>query len=107
MDAPTLITGDMDSITEETKAYFQDVASVTDLDQDSTDFQKSLSNLKDERPIVVLGELGGRFDHSLHALSVLFEPQNLTKQIFIYNGKNLAFAINEGITTINLINRQV
>mmetsp|Transcript_22468 Transcript_22468/g.22178 ORF Transcript_22468/g.22178 Transcript_22468/m.22178 type:complete len:170 (-) Transcript_22468:183-692(-) len=97
---PTLIVGDMDSITEETKDYFSEVFQFYDSDQDTTDFQKTLGYIDGDKPIIVIGDLGGRMDHSLHAISVLFEPSHTDKNIYLYNSQNLAFPVYKGTTRI-------
>ncbi|CAG9314580.1 unnamed protein product [Blepharisma stoltei] len=97
---PTIIVGDMDSISEETKEYFEEVIQIYDSDQDTTDFQKALGYVNNERPTIVIGDLGGRMDHSLHAISVLFDPNHADKSIYLYNSQNLAFPVFKGTTRI-------
>jgi len=85
---PDAIVGDLDSISEEARAYYNDRGvRVVDLsrDQDSTDLQKCLafaaaevekeassSSSLSPPPVFVAGALGGRLDHSLSAISTLY-----------------------------------
>lgn len=68
---PEAVIGDMDSISQDARAAFQDVLHPI-AEQDSTDFDKALRNI--DAPLVLgLGFLGDRFDHSLAALHVLLK----------------------------------
>ncbi|OAA67947.1 thiamine pyrophosphokinase [Niveomyces insectorum RCEF 264] len=81
-----VIVGDLDSLRDETRAYFAQggapraTAVVHDPDQYSTDFGKAVRLVDRQRPglhIVALGGLGGRVDQGvsqLHHLHVLQRP---------------------------------
>lgn len=65
---PDAIIGDMDSISEETKHYFDGRCEfIIDKDQDRTDTELALSYCiqRTAQEIVMLGCIGARFDHTL------------------------------------------
>ncbi|KAJ1732620.1 thiamine pyrophosphokinase [Coemansia biformis] len=113
---PDAVVGDLDSLKEAPRSYFEESGVVIHRyrDQDSTDFMKGLDYLdtvlrrgKDTRscPVVVLGGLGGRLDHIMHTLKVLFN-QHLQRQIVVVSGENLTFVLPAGRNRI-LTNPQV
>jgi len=85
--APHIIAGDLDSIREDVRAYYVSIGvSVADLshDQDSTDLMKCLdmavaASAGEARyqQIVALGAQGGRLDHILGNLSILYMYRHL------------------------------
>nr|CAB3479340.1 unnamed protein product [Digitaria exilis] len=90
---PDVIKGDMDSIRPEVKEYYSNLG--TDLvdeshDQDTTDLHKCISFITRDLPvpdksnlcILVLGALGGRFDHEMGNINVLYRFAN-TKIILL------------------------
>ncbi|KAJ2047593.1 thiamine pyrophosphokinase [Coemansia sp. RSA 455] len=113
---PDVIVGDLDSLLESPRAYYeQQGTSVQQIsDQDSTDFMKSLRYLDTVRRagkptedciVVVLGGLGGRLDHILHTLKVMFN-NHLKRQMVIVSDENLTFVLPKGVNKI-LVNKQV
>jgi len=71
---PHAIVGDMDSISAETSAAFQDVPRRVDCDTERSDLEKSLDFALERGPwdeIRILGASSGRLDHVLGHLSVL------------------------------------
>lgn len=78
---PNYIVGDMDSISPDTLniAREKNIEIITNLDQNTNDFQKSinliesLQNSSTSHPlnIAVIGALGGRFDHTAASISIL------------------------------------
>uniref|UniRef100_A0ACD5XH94 Uncharacterized protein n=1 Tax=Avena sativa TaxID=4498 RepID=A0ACD5XH94_AVESA len=80
---PDAIKGDMDSIRPEVKEYYSNLgAQIVDEshDQDTTDLHKCISFIIRNPPgpdnsdlcILVLGALGGRFDHEMGNINVLY-----------------------------------
>jgi thiamine pyrophosphokinase len=80
---PDVIKGDMDSIRPEVMEYYSNLgANVVDEshDQDTTDLHKCVSFITRNLPapensnlcILVLGALGGRFDHEMGNINVLY-----------------------------------
>jgi thiamine pyrophosphokinase len=67
---PDVVIGDMDSVSDATRSVLPANIFHHVYEQDSTDFDKALRNIK--APLVVgLGFLGKRLDHELAAMSVL------------------------------------
>uniref|UniRef100_A0A0D9YJL6 thiamine diphosphokinase n=1 Tax=Oryza glumipatula TaxID=40148 RepID=A0A0D9YJL6_9ORYZ len=85
---PDVIKGDMDSIRPEVKEYYSNLgAEIVDEshDQDTTDLHKCVSFITRNPPgseesnlyILVLGALGGRFDHEMGNINVLYRFSNI------------------------------
>ncbi|KAJ2741336.1 thiamine pyrophosphokinase [Coemansia sp. BCRC 34301] len=113
---PDAIVGDLDSLQEAPRAYYAQRGTVIHHigDQDSTDFMKSLQYLDhvqragrrpDECVVVVWGGLGGRLDHILHTLKVMFN-NHLVRQMAVVSDENLSFVMPKGRNKI-LVNGQV
>ncbi|KAJ2834446.1 thiamine pyrophosphokinase [Coemansia sp. 'formosensis'] len=113
---PDVIVGDLDSLLESPRAYYaQKGTEIHHIsDQDSTDFMKSLRYLDtvrragkptDDCIVVVLGGLGGRLDHILHTLKVMFN-NHLKRQMVVVSDENLAFVAPKGKNKI-LVNKHV
>ncbi|KAM3403698.1 hypothetical protein ACQJBY_007057 [Aegilops geniculata] len=79
---PDVIKGDMDSVRPEVKEYYSNLGTkIADQshDQDTTDLHKCVAFITDNSPgsdksnlcILVLGALGGRFDHEMGNINVL------------------------------------
>ncbi|KAJ2896100.1 thiamine pyrophosphokinase [Coemansia aciculifera] len=113
---PDAIVGDLDSLREEPRAYFAlrgtDIHHISD--QNSTDFMKGLQYLDrvrragkqpDECVVVVWGGLGGRLDHILHTLKVMFN-NHLVRQMTVISDENLSSVLPKGKNKI-LVNKQV
>ncbi|RZC33852.1 thiamine pyrophosphokinase 1, partial [Asbolus verrucosus] len=116
VNPPDLITGDMDSLSENTLDFF--VANkmckvVRTPDQNETDFTKALRELNkfcisqnDKIDIVyVIAENCGRFDQILANINTLYKAGNILKnvKIFLIASKSLTWLLSEGIThTINI-----
>ena len=68
--SPVAVIGDFDSLTEEARAAFTETRFLHVEEQDSTDFEKSLTHV--EAPfILATGFTGARIDHTLATLSAL------------------------------------
>lgn len=92
---PNLILGDLDSLRDDVKSYYQQKqVPLLDLshDQDSTDLDKCLAYLQanvigppspqdleieDQPLILVLGAFGGRIDHTISNLNALYQFRHL------------------------------
>ncbi|EFJ30665.1 hypothetical protein SELMODRAFT_89499 [Selaginella moellendorffii] len=101
---PDHIVGDLDSIEPSIREIYASKGSeILDMssDQDSTDLHKCVSFLRDSsrgdevERIVVLGALGGRFDHELGNLNVLFAFPGL--RICLASDENLVFLLRHGV----------
>lgn len=71
---PAAVVGDLDSISEPTRAWLTEAAMVERPDQDRTDLDKSLQHAFDSlglEEITVLAATGGRVDHDLGNLGLL------------------------------------
>lgn len=81
---PDLLVGDLDSVRpEDLAAAVEHRVEITKMpSQDHNDFQKCIQALEARQStienILVLGALGGRFDHSAAAISVLHEHPTLS-----------------------------
>ncbi|KAE8801281.1 thiamine pyrophosphokinase 1 [Hordeum vulgare] len=84
---PDAIEGDMDSVRPEVKEYYSSLGTqiIDDShDQDTTDLNKCISFITKNPPgpdssnlcILVLGALGGRFDHEMGNINVLYRFSN-------------------------------
>lgn len=67
---PFAVIGDFDSILPETRAAFPETKMIEVAEQDSTDFEKSLSRI-DAPFVIAVGFTGKRLDHTLAVLSVM------------------------------------
>jgi len=115
---PDLICGDLDSIKDEIREFYEQkgTKSIKLLDQDSTDFQKTLkllvelislsteSKYKNIRRVYTVCEFGGRIDHALSNLSSLYEPVILESglQVFLVSSESIVFLLQPGTNIINL-----
>ncbi|KAJ2520448.1 thiamine pyrophosphokinase [Coemansia sp. RSA 1939] len=113
---PDVIVGDLDSIQETTRAFYEKKGSRIHFydDQESTDFMKGFMYLDSEMRhgkdpndcvVIVFGGLGGRLDHVMHTLKVLFN-NHLKRQMYVISESNLTFVIPSGKNRI-LVNKQV
>ncbi|KAJ2167142.1 thiamine pyrophosphokinase, partial [Coemansia sp. RSA 521] len=111
---PHAIVGDLDSLLPHVKSYYKDRNCVVQKydDQDSTDFMKGLAYLDSKLEhqsnncvTVVFGGLGGRLDHTLHTLKVLFNSHKY-RNVVVVSDDNLTFVVPKGKNRI-LVNSQV
>ncbi|KAI6218630.1 Thiamine pyrophosphokinase [Aphelenchoides fujianensis] len=110
--APTVISGDFDSITPKSLEFFKQSALIikTD-DQDHTDLSKALrliadapeSNNGEARSILLLGGLHGRFDHTLGTLhSVLTFVCEKRLAVYVIDETNFLTVLPHGATEITV-----
>jgi thiamine pyrophosphokinase len=103
---PTAITGDFDSILPGVQEYFRTGGCeiVQNPSQDNTDLEKCLdflTRLPSSGPVVVIGEISRRVDHSIAILSVLFRPAYADVELFLCDQHNLSFVLREGVTQVH------
>ncbi len=82
---PRAVVGDLDSISPETAAWVGPARLVSRPDQDRTDLEKALIFAFDEtgvRRLTVLGALGGRSDHEIGNLGLLWRLARGTDLVF-------------------------
>ncbi|KAE9549982.1 hypothetical protein FO519_006802 [Halicephalobus sp. NKZ332] len=100
---PDLITGDFDSIEDETKNFFLEkkVEVYETKDQNFTDMTKILMEIEKRgftskiSSIIILGGLGGRFDHSMASINSLLSS-TMENPIFILDQQNFLTVLKEG-----------
>ncbi|KAJ1861128.1 thiamine pyrophosphokinase [Coemansia sp. RSA 989] len=113
---PDAVVGDLDSLQAEPRSYYETRGAVIHRysDQNSTDFMKGLKYIDSVMRVdhdvksclvVVFGGLGGRLDHILHTLKVLFNNHK-QREIVIISDDNLTFVVPKGRNRI-LIDKQV
>ncbi|KAK8960898.1 hypothetical protein KSP40_PGU005686 [Platanthera guangdongensis] len=99
---PDIIKGDMDSIRGEVMDYYSDLGvKIVDEshDQDTTDLHKCIAFVSDCTPnldksnlrILVVGALGGRFDHEVGNINVLYRFSN--KRIILLSDDCLIYLL--------------
>ena len=71
---PAAVIGDFDSITADARAAIPADRQHRITEQDSTDFEKCLSNIE-ARFVIAIGFSGSRLDHTLAVLSAMARPQ--------------------------------
>lgn len=110
---PDAVVGDLDSIREDVKRYYRQrdvhVLDQSD-DQDSTDLMKSLAFVKEEMErkgwrtkeytVAVVGAFGGRLDHVLGHLNILYQYRDM--DLVLLDNCSLAMLLEEGTTTIDI-----
>ena len=125
---PSLIVGDLDSLRDDVKNYYlQRQVPLIDLshDQDSTDLEKCLNYLQanvmgplqasssgqeveqeeDQPLILVLGAFGGRLDHTISNINVLYQFRHLN--IVLWGEGNLVRLIRGPGETLIVPNLEV
>ncbi|KAK4161854.1 thiamine pyrophosphokinase [Cladorrhinum sp. PSN259] len=108
LDDLQVIIGDLDSLDPVAKEYYTSRDSgateiVHDPSQDSTDFGKSITYIRQHRPgsdIVAIGGLGGRVDQGLSQLHHLYifqkDPEYKEGRIYLFSGESLTFLLKGG-----------
>jgi thiamine pyrophosphokinase len=111
---PTLITGDLDSCDSESIDFFskKETKVVKTLDQDETDFTKSLRVLEpfiselNLEFVVTICENSGRIDHILANINTLYKnlqkSPELSKAVYILSSGSLTWLIGPGQHTIHI-----
>lgn len=96
---PSVVIGDMDSISPEAYEFFsksvQGLTFVVDNDQNTTDLEKVLK-LSKKRVVIVLTDNAGRLDHTFGAFSAIADEAYAARQIYLYGIGNIAFIARNG-----------
>ena len=112
--SPDIILGDFDSINQKTKSIIEKmgVQIAWKPDENYTDSEKSLMHFEDEiftknegklSKVVILGAFGGRMDHTLYNLHLLWKKitqPELKYDLFMFDDLNLVTGIKAGKTLI-------
>ncbi|CAL1716524.1 unnamed protein product [Somion occarium] len=109
---PDLIKGDLDSLRDDVRVYYETtgIPVVQDHDQDSTDLMKCVEALTekerieggDQYDIIILGGLSGRLDQTVHTLSYLHKLRKTRHRVFAVSDENAAWLLDEGEHHINI-----
>ncbi|KAK4643896.1 thiamine pyrophosphokinase [Podospora bellae-mahoneyi] len=106
-----VIIGDLDSISQEARTYYETPPRRTNViyyrDDYSTDFAKAVEHTRAKyRPslkgkdIVVVGSLGGRVDHGISQLHHLYlfqrDPDYNEGKMYFFSGESLTFMLKAG-----------
>lgn len=114
LKSPNLITGDLDSISNDTLIYFNKTEVIETIDQNETDFTKCLrvlepyiSDLSIDH-IIAICDCSGRFDQILANINTLYINQqkssDKSRPLFILSSNNLTWLLNEGVHEIYIPN---
>ncbi|KAI1811687.1 thiamine pyrophosphokinase [Poronia punctata] len=97
------IIGDLDSLSDEARAYFSHTHIIHEPDQYSTDFTKAVRYSRRESPgrdLVCLGGLGGRVDQGLSQLHHLYmfqtSPTYAEGRMYLLSEESLSFLLKGG-----------
>lgn len=117
---PDIITGDLDSLENDVKNYYEQLGSTIerDNDQDHNDLDKAIAAVRDSwqkqdafshsmkqgipvkrnaRRIYVYGAFGGRFDHEMASIHALFRYTHLDYTISLYTDETFAILLSPNI----------
>ncbi|XP_016951342.1 thiamin pyrophosphokinase 1 [Drosophila biarmipes] len=103
-----VITGDFDSITEDTVDFFKTTPKVHTPDQDATDFTKAIAVLQPVmaqrkiRDVVVFHDNSGRLDHVMANLNTLYKSQKDNCNVFLLSGDSVTWLLRPGKHTIQV-----
>lgn len=108
---PDLITGDFDSITEETKEFFNN-SNITHYihtpDQNETDFTKAVQIVKPIleqehiQDIIVFHDTSGRFDQIMANINTLYKYEQAFFNIHLLSGNSLTWLLKPGKHSITI-----
>jgi len=99
---PDVIKGDLDSIRPEVREFYDNLGSTIldeSHDQDTTDLHKCVGFVRDCTPdseksnliLLVVGALGGRFDHELGNINILYTFSNI--RIVLLSNHSLVYLL--------------
>ncbi|XP_017034111.1 thiamine pyrophosphokinase 1 [Drosophila kikkawai] len=103
-----VITGDFDSITEETVDFFKTTPKIHTPDQDATDFTKAIAVLQPVmaqrkiQDVVVFHDTSGRLDHVMANLNTLYKSQKDNCNVFLLSGDSVTWLLRPGKHTIKV-----
>ncbi|XP_020811277.1 thiamin pyrophosphokinase 1 [Drosophila serrata] len=103
-----VITGDFDSITEETVDFFKTTPKIHTPDQDATDFTKAIAVLqpvmaqRNIQDVVVFHDTSGRLDHVMANLNTLYKSQKDNCNVFLLSGDSVTWLLRPGKHTIKI-----
>jgi len=112
-----VIIGDLDSVTNKTRAYFEAATPskprtevIHDPSQYSTDFGKAVDYVRDQHgmpvDIVAIGGLGGRVDQGVSQLHHLYlfqqHPRYDEGRMYLFSGESLTFLLKTGYHQIRV-----
>lgn len=106
---PDFITGDFDSITEETSNYFSNssIQRIHTPDQNFTDFTKAIHviepmmHAKSINDIIVFHDTSGRLDHIMANIQTLFRA-NPALNVYLLGGDSMTWLLRAGVHTIHI-----
>lgn len=103
---PDLIVGDFDSISLDSKKFYEDqqVEFVTDEDKYATDFMKAMTqshvyfdkNGRESRKFLAFGALGGRVDHTWHSYLCLSIAEQAGDLLILISDENITVSLSAG-----------
>jgi len=113
---PDVIKGDLDSIRPEVREFYDNLGSTIldeSYDQDTTDLHKCIAFIRDCTPdletsnliLLIVGALGGRFDHELGNINVLYTFSNI--RIVLLSNHSLVYLLPKSHRHEILINHSV
>ncbi|XP_016980319.1 thiamin pyrophosphokinase 1 [Drosophila rhopaloa] len=103
-----VITGDFDSITEDTVDFFKTTPKVHTPDQDATDFTKAIAVLQPVmaqrkiRDVVVFHDTSGRLDQVMANINTLYKSQKDNCNVFLLSGDSVTWLLRPGKHTIQV-----
>ncbi|XP_002064804.3 thiamin pyrophosphokinase 1 [Drosophila willistoni] len=105
---PDVITGDFDSITEETVEFFKTTPKIHTPDQDATDFTKAINVLlpvmeqRKVQDVVVFNDNSGRLDQLMANLNTLYKVQKDNCKVYLLSGDSITWLLRPGKHTIQI-----
>lgn len=105
---PNLITGDLDSCKKDSIRFFSNSKVIQTVDQDATDFTKSLRVIEplivelDLKYIVAICETSGRLDQILANINTLYlnQQKSVSRPVFILTANSLSWLLPPGENVI-------
>ena len=91
-EEPLVVMGDLDSVSDATRARLADAEFISIAEQETTDFEKCLTRI-DAPFVLATGFTQGRLDHTLEAFSVL--ARNPGPPTIVTSDTDIAFAVPE------------
>ncbi|KAM7363744.1 thiamine pyrophosphokinase 1 [Cochliomyia hominivorax] len=107
---PDLISGDFDSLTDETRQYFnsQTTQYIHTPDQNATDFTKAIKLTKNIlidnhiQDIIVYHDTSGRFDQIMANINTMYKYENDFFNIYLLSGNSLTWLLKPGKHSITV-----